>query len=656
MKMRLVAGLACVLILTSCGATAGTLGAAYTDPAHLLKLPFGTYSHWLQPWRAYFETVPAHRFVDGVGLNFNLNSPADPEPFLAMLADQGVRHLRIEVGWGGINDADEGKIDNAEGLRSLLAAARRHGIRPLILLNSNQGKPCPSRSANYTLTADTGVGATVLTLTDSRGLVPGYSGLSNVSQSWEAEILITRIDGNRVELSKPLPKAFARGAVLSVSTLKYRPFSVPGSAEYRATLAGWLRYVDTVGRFVGGIIGGSPTDRGFDLEVWNELTFGSEFLYINHYYAQKPYNYDETGIWTTLTRETAAYVVAHPALFRGVGLSDGFANTVPWPLASKEPPGITAISKHPYPRTTHFPKDNSTMQAVDARFEIQKSAFVPTYTALLTEQAALGLQTETITRDLAPINNDIYGGNHGRFAGSIDGRPVERPVWITEINLAPLEVDPKVSVARALALKAKTTARTLCFYLNKGATRVSLFGIAGGDRGLGLVRDDYLALIQRPEPLYPKDSSSYLTPSLAVMGRLSRHLSEGLDRTLTRTRPLEILSVSDTHDHRQFAGNGTESFPDLFDRDVLAILPFQVNARRFVIPYYVMTRDVTRTLPPEPFTVAIKGFRGNAASVSAYDPIRNQPVPVTVLGRKTDTLTLRLTATDYPYLLTVQEK
>jgi hypothetical protein len=132
-------------------------------------------------------------------------------------------------------------------------------------------------------------------------------------------------------------------------------------------------------------------------------------------------------------------------------------------------------------------------------------------------------------------------------------------------------------------------------------------------------------------------------------------MNQQVDANLTSTRPLQVASISDTHDHYQFAGDGTTAHPNLYNRDVFAFLPFQVNARRFIIPYYVMTRDITKDLPPEQFTVQIKGLKGNGASVSAYDPINNKEVPVVVKGKAQDSLSVNLTATDYPYLLTVQE-
>jgi hypothetical protein len=41
--------------------------------------------------------------------------------------------------------------------------------------------------------------------------------------------------------------------------------------------------------------------------------------------------------------------------------------------------------------------------------------------------------------------------------------------------------------------------------------------------------------------------------------------------------------------------------------------------------------------------------------VSVYDPINDTDVPVGVLARTPTTVTLQVTATDYPYLLTIQD-
>jgi hypothetical protein len=107
-------------------------------------------------------------------------------------------------------------------------------------------------------------------------------------------------------------------------------------------------------------------------------------------------------------------------------------------------------------------------------------------------------------------------------------------------------------------------------------------------------------------------------------------MSEGLDPGLTATRALQITSISDTHDHYQFDGDGTAAHRPLYDREALAILPFQVNAGRFVIPYYVMMRNMTQSLAPEPFTVGLKGLNAASARAHVYDPLNDREVGVTV--------------------------
>jgi hypothetical protein len=137
-----------------------------------------------------------------------------------------------------------------------------------------------------------------------------------------------------------------------------RPFSAPGTEDYRNTVGGWKRYVSTVADFIAETPGSQrDADRGFDLEIWNELSFGSSFLSINNYYEPKLVAYKEEGIQEQLVRETAELAERHPHQFRGVTLVDGFRNTIPWPSSSREPARVGALSAHPYPVRKVYPKD-----------------------------------------------------------------------------------------------------------------------------------------------------------------------------------------------------------------------------------------------------------------------------------------------------------
>jgi hypothetical protein len=659
-KTRIIAlaVVALILTLTCTKSPAGTLATPYTNPAHFTSIPFGSYSHWLQPWRAYLETVPATTFLNGIGIHWNVSNSANQELVAQMLAKHGFARARVEIGWNNIDFDDETKLitSNATNLRTRLLALKKYGIRPLILLNAHHGQPGPVKFFERPLAADARAGDTTVQLSDTSGLKVGYSGLSYLNDDKAAGLLITNIAGNILTLSKPLPKDLKAGTSLVIATLKYRPFSPPDTEEYRTTMEGWQRYVGTVAKFTADVLGTTQsTDKGFDMEIWNELSFGSYFLSINSYYATKPYNYNEDSIWENLVKETAAYVDAHPEDFQGVLFSNGLANTIPWPASSKNPARITAISKHPYRNRQNYPEYKINNTPINAFGKEDKSAFVPTYTTYFPEYFATALQTETLVRDMGPITSEVGGTKHGRYARTINGVVVPNPMWITEINMSPVEDNPNISVERALAVKAKTTARYFCFFLNKGATQLHLYSAEGEDKALGIVKESFQKLAEQPNAVYPTDDTSYTSPALAATARIVAKMNQQVDANLTSTRPLQVVSISDTHDHYQFAGDGTAAHPNLYNRDVFAFLPFQVNARRFIIPYYVMTRDITKDLPPEQFTVQIKGLTGNGASVTAYDPINNKEVPVVVKGKAQDSLSVNLTATDYPYLLTVQE-
>jgi hypothetical protein len=640
--LALIAGLALAL------AAENRLAGRYTDPACLAKIPFGAHSHWLQPWRAYLETVPARKFLDGVGINLHLKGE-NPDLVLQMLAKCGVANARVEIGWGNVSYEDETRINGGPQFRAVLQACKRWNVRPMILLNSHHGVPCPVRMFERTATVGAAAGATRIELDDTRDLVVGKSGLSGLTTYWAAEAMVTAIDGRRVMLSKPLPKAIPAGTKVRMATLKYRPFSVPGSPDYRETIAGWQRYVGAVAAMATDALGtAGGADKGFDVEVWNELTFGTHFLSINNYYRPPLAKYDERTVRSDLVKATADYLDGHAEAFQGVRLADGFANTIPWPAAGDEPRRVVAIDKHPYAGRKAFPKDEQKGTRLDAQGE--KTDFVPNYSMIFPEYYATAIQTETLVRDMGPITNVIYGAKHGRYARGA-GDPVS--MWITEVGVAPNEIGIRDRQA-ALALKAKTTARYLAFFLNKGVEKLQLFGAVEGDLWLGIVQDNFCEYA-RKNRAYPTDDAPYTSPALMVMRRMTGKMREGLDPSLTVTRSLAVESVSDRHNHFQFPGDGTAAHPPLYDREVLAILPYQVNSHKFVIAFYVMTRDVTKDLAPEEFTIELSGLKEASVTVSSYDPIRDRTVPVRVDRRPERGLSLTVTAADYPCLLEIEE-
>lgn len=634
---------------------AGLLTEPYINPDYLTKVVFGVHSHWAQPWRAYLETVPASRFIDSIGINFDIRMDKGDNPDLIaqMLAKYGIRHARIEISWGNVSFDDE--LIHNDGLKRCILACKKNGIRPLILLNAHHGAPCPIQFFERVLASPAKKGDTKVELTDAGGLVPGYSGLNNLTDYIACEAIITGIEGNTVTISKPLPADLGEaGKRVPMATLKYRPFSPPDSDDYRKTIAGWQKYTETATRYVTDVLGTAKSnDKGFDIEIWNELSFGSSFLGINNYYTPSPYKYNQDTVWANIVKATVEYVNAHPLDFKGVALCDGFSNTIPWPASSTEPARVSALSHHPYASIKNYPADEYKGGKLDALLNADSATFIPTYTAVFPEYYAAALQTETDVRDMAPVETDIYGTKHGRNARVVDGKVAPCSMWITEVGTAPNEIGI-TDVDAGLKLKAKTTARYFCFHVNKGVDRLYLYAACAEDKWLGIVKDDFVSYA-RTNTAYPADDSKFVSPSLQVIKRITDKMQERIDSKLVTTRQLRLDSISDTHDHYQFQGDGTSAHPNLYDRDVFAFLPFQINSKRFVIPYYVMTRDVRKDLAPEEFTVQVSGINGKKAVVSVYDPINNRQVPVKVVIRATDRLKLTLMATDYPYLLIVQE-
>jgi hypothetical protein len=664
--LRAAGALVATLAVGATTAHAGTLSSPYTDPRYLVE--FGEYSHYIQPWRAYLETVPAATFLDGAGVQFNLNSGEDNDLVAEMLRRNGVKHVRIEIGWGNFSYDDEDQINPGadEFIRKQLRAARTHGLRPMILLNAHEGLPTPTHQFYVTAAADTPAGARTLELQSTDGLVARYSGLTGFGSGTyrSADVIFTAIDGNTVTISKPLARAVTANESLVVGTERYRPFGDPDNpltaADYRQTADGWKRYVGNVARIATEEVG----PGAFDLEVWNELTFGSSFLDINNYYDPPliswPFD-DDSRIWMQdVVKETSDEVDEHPANFAGVTISDGFANTTPWQTTSSRPKNITAVSKHPYPPDKLFPRDDvshiGAYVHVDALLNREPvgSQFIPSYGENFPEYFATEIQTETMARETAPFTSEIYGSPDGRYARP--GGPVT--TWFTEFNISPEALNPNITAQAALDLKAKSTARSLAFFLNKGVTQLDFYGAVDSDKGLGMVQDNFLDYARtHPGGAYPASDATYTSPALRVIKRMGAKFSTGLDRSLTlaTTRPISVTSISDTHNQFQFNGDGTAAHPKLFNRDVLAILPYQVNGRRFVIPFYVQTRNILPALAPAQYDIDLSGLRGRGATVSAYDPIKDTSSPVSVLNTGTSRLKVRVQATDYPILLTVQE-
>ena len=100
-----------------------------------------------------------------------------------------------------------------------------------------------------------------------------------------------------------------------------------------------------------------------------------------------------------------------------------------------------------------------------------------------------------------------------------------------------------------------------------------------------------------------------------------------------------------------FAGDGDH--PPLTHQEVLAFLPFQTNARRLVIPIYVMTYDVTRRMPEETYQLTVKELDAEAKSVHLIDPITGRREQLQPTGEAASPR-VEVKVADYPRLLVIE--
>ena len=146
----------------------------------------------------------------------------------------------------------------------------------------------------------------------------------------------------------------------------------------------------------------------------------------------------------TILNTTAALTRAHPDLFAGVNIGDGFANTIPWPQASRMPLGITSINKHSYHGYVSYNATGQTdyhgtkIDALGNRPKVGQDPFNATFESLYPEYGSSFEQTESVFRDAVPAPlNDVGNAwkGHGRDARVMNGTVVPCPLWITEVNI-----------------------------------------------------------------------------------------------------------------------------------------------------------------------------------------------------------------------------
>ena len=265
-------------------------------------------------------------------------------------------------------------------------------------------------------------------------------------------------------------------------------------------------------------------------------------------------------------------------------------------------------------------------------------------------------------RDISPITTFVDGVAHGRQTRPPGGAPVQ--VWVTEMNINPANAASRFGVTAGdrVHMQAKSTLRTLASFVGKGVSNVYMYAVGGGS--YALVDGSFFTKLDQTG-VYPGDRAGG-----EVLDAVKR-LTDGFAGAVAPAHPrsLSLLRVGDYAGNVQFAGDGSADHPPLYNRDVLAFLPFQVKPDRFVTAVYVMTSNVATNykpgapntdptrfdMPPETYRLTIGGTNAVGALVSATDPLTGQTVPVTVVSAAPDRLVVELPVTDSPRLLTIDE-
>jgi hypothetical protein len=625
---RLILTIAVAILASAAGGAENA--PPYTDPGQL-DVPWPKHSHYKQPWRGFLETKRSSDFLQGIGVNYNV--PGNDELAVRLLAEAGFKTFRIEIGFGSVR-WDQTGLDSENRKLRLLCLCKQYAIRPTFLLNAHQGAPCPTQFFKKRLVEDAPQGRRTIKLADTRDLVIGRSGISGLTDYWAAEALITAIDEKtgQCQLSKPLPKDLKAGE-LAMATLAYLPLFPVGTKEFDATAAGWVRYALMVCD-----LARREAIDDFDVEIWNELTFGTRFLDIGNYYdpgdphaARGPDSLNQGGRCWELARRTVEAVKRQYPRARCIW---GFSNTTFFHCQiAKLPPGTDGQSYHPYGTGTRslpaqeYHKDHP---------EFNLEGFTPTIDIRMPEGwAHTFIQTESLMRHLNP-----------------DTRLKQRPPdverfyhYITEHGVVPAECGIR-DAQPGWHLKSLCLTRSMCLWLNKGLDVMHYFAAYDADPlGMGLLPVDL--------PKLPPQSKfdQVATEPMRVLRNLTRALADSVP--LENLRPLSVEITPLGAEGVIFAGDAKH--PPLRHRDVVAVLPLQIKPDKFAIIIYVMTYDVTKPIGPERYRLAIQGVGGAKTTATLYDPQEDTSRTLPLAASKATSLEVIVPLVDHPRLLMLSE-
>ncbi|WP_284641766.1 S-layer homology domain-containing protein [Paenibacillus silviterrae] len=674
------------------------------------EVDFGKRSFYHAPWKSYMDTWDARKYFETLGVNFNV-AHEEAEAVAKLLAEAGIRSARVEIGWDNLDYDDDTKLKprSHEHIGKVLRALANHGIRPMILLNANSGMPSPSRITQARLVRDAKAGDRHLYLEQVSGIKLNYTGLHAVHYQTMYPI-ITAVESatGKVTLSAPLANDLKAGPI-ELSTLKYLPFSEPSYSDgtpnpaSAETVRGWTQYITTVTRFVkDNLQSDGQADAGFDLEVWNEYTFGSEFLSLNNYYEPDlpltgKIQYTGGGK-TVLGHElilplTADFVSKPENRLPGVRVLSGFSNQRPWDNGTDMWPTQHGISRHYYtgfkPGESYIAEGHTDstkvyLNALGGRDgqevpgnpdqTVPGSYYVPPHEAGFPEMRFYAYETEFVTRDVQPFPGSMP--LHHRYASPGGGKTGK--LWMTETNFhrRPIaddlasklgtHVDDPRLVSLMQHMGAKSTLRNYLFYGHKGLETIDLYAVKS-EIGFSMIPDSFFQKLAQSQYQLTPEVRGLAGPQLTSLTNLSALMRTG--RPVATPRPLKVEGITEYEPRLVYEGDGTPEHPSRYHGDDLAILPYQLDEGRFAIGYYVVTRNLAHVwdsskqlwdparyqMPDQTFDITLSNVRGSGSNVYAYDPVQGTRMPVTVVESTYNQVKVRLQVTDYPRMLMIEE-
>jgi hypothetical protein len=382
---------------------------------------------------------------------------------------------------------------------------------------------------------------------------------------------------------------------------------------------GWLRYVGLVARAVHDLYGSDD----YDVEIWNELTFGSAFLDIDNYLEPAielrelpDFLHPGGRAWELADRTVRILKAEHAA----TTVIWGFSNTTFFHTpVDKLPPDLDGQSYHPYGTGQRCYRD-----IIRNREKLLLDSYVPDGCAVQPEgYTHTWQQTESLSRLIAPA----VRGHHPLGSPSFQH-------YMTEHGFAPAEIGIKDKQAAQRA-KEKFLLRAPLLWLNKGISALYVYdAYEPDDAGFGTF-----------------NGAGDISAGMRALHRLTGRFT-GTKR-VDQLRELSFQLRRDGGDVGVLPGDPEGKH--LPQRDMVALLPFQIDANKFVIAVYVMTQDFPRDLAPQPYHLLITGVNGSIATVTLYDPVEDSVNRAAVESRRADTLGIALGVTDVPQLIEIGE-